>query len=207
MTVLDIHTHHPDDTQAIISVNPGEFRPAPGRLYSVGIHPWHSEQCDTHAIDALNAAARHPQVAALGETGLDTLRGAPIARQTQLLLHHLELAQATGKPIVVHCVRAWQPLIAACRKARVGQGRIAIHGFRGNANVARTLVDEGFYLSFGLHFNPSALTVTPLDRILIETDDEPVSIGLVAQHVAAALSMPTEQLIAHARANAATFLT
>ncbi|MBR1803801.1 MAG: TatD family hydrolase [Muribaculaceae bacterium] len=206
MTILDIHTHHADATQAIINVNPGEFQPSPGTLYSVGIHPWHSEQCDSEAIESLNAAAQHPQVVALGETGLDTLRGAPIEQQTHLLRLHLGLARDVRKPIVVHCVRAWQPLITELRKWKSLPCPVAIHGFRGNANVARTLLAEGFYLSYGAHFNPAALAVTPLDRILLETDEAPVTIEQVVQAVAAALQIPTEQLIAHARCNAAAFL-
>ena len=70
-----------------------------------------------------------------------------------------------------------------------------IHGFRGNENVARELVEAGFYLSFGNKFNVSALDFTPLDHLLVETDDEPpATILQVLKTVAAAKNCSMRRL-------------
>ncbi|MBQ5466721.1 MAG: TatD family hydrolase, partial [Muribaculaceae bacterium] len=71
----------------------------------------------------------------------------------------------------------------------------AIHGYRGNENVARELLYAGFYLSYGAKFNEKALATTPLDHLLVETDDEPSgSIGEVLKAVATAKQCSTWRL-------------
>lgn len=206
MNILDIHTHHAGATQAIINVSPSEFKPEPGLFYSVGIHPWDTERVTQADFDQLVKACRSGQVVAVGETGLDPLRGAPLAVQQDILRRHIAIAIDEGLPLVVHCVRAWQMLVAVWRQFRVQRPALAIHGFRGNANTARTMLQEGFYLSYGPRFNPAALAITPLDRLLIETDDSGTSIAQVVQIVAAALKMPAATLIAQVKSNAATLL-
>ena len=62
-----------------------------------------------------------------------------------------------------------------------------IHGLRGNENVARELLNAGFYLSFGAKFNEASVASTPLDHLLVETDDEPSeSISEVLKSIAQA---------------------
>ena len=58
------------------------------------------------------------------------------------------------------------------------------HGFRGNARVARQLLDAGFYLSYGQYFNPEAVRITPIDRLLVETDESPLPIEEICALVA-----------------------
>ena len=111
MTVLDIHTHHQAASDAVVSCSVAEaFEPVPGCLYSVGLHPWQSHQATEAHLQLLEQLAEHPQVVAIGETGLDTLRGAPLPRQLELLERHIDVAQRVSKPVVAHCVRASQQL-------------------------------------------------------------------------------------------------
>ena len=205
-TVLDIHTHRSAEPDAVVSCSLADgFAPVAGRLYSVGIHPWHSLQADAAMLDLLATLASHPQVVAIGETGLDALRGAPLERQLELLERHIAVAQRVGKPVVAHCVRTSQQLAAAWRRMAPGVA-LAVHGFRGNANVARTLLDAGCYLSYGIRFNPAALAITPLDRLLIETDDGQAPIGDVLAAVGRALRLQPEHLERQLRSNAVRFL-
>ena len=73
---------------------------------------------------------------------------------------------------------------------------------RGNAHVARTWLEAGCFLSFGARFNPAALRVTPLDRLLIETDDSPVTIHEVANFVAQTLGLPINTILTTVATNA-----
>ena len=207
MNILDFHTHHAEATDALISVDPRRFAPQAGKWYSVGIHPWDTVETVTEAdFDLLEQCAIHAQVLAIGETGLDSLRGADIETQAALFVRHLQLAHDAGKPVVVHNVRTTQQILGTRRQAGLTDVQLAIHGMRGNAHVARTLLDEGCYLSYGPRFNPEALTATPLDRLLIETDDSDVTIQDVAARVALVLGFSTEVITTTAAENARRLL-
>ena len=202
--ITDSHTHNPDAFGAIISVEPEAFDPKPGRIYSVGIHPWNSLDAPDERLDLLAALAAHPQVVAVGETGLDALRGAPLDQQIALFKRHIAIAQRVGKPVVAHMVRTAQPLVKAWREMRPSVPLI-VHGMRGNANVARTLIDAGCYLSYGEHLNPEALLATPPDKILAETDDSPTPITDVIAKLARTLALTPDALARQLTLNNAIF--
>ena len=203
MDILDFHTHRTDATAALIAVSPRHFDPQPGLWYSVGFHPWDTtEPITADDFAFLEQCARHPQVLAIGETGMDSLRGADLEIQEAIFIRHLQLAHDVGKPVVVHCVRTAQQILAARRQAKLTDVPLAIHGFRGNEHVARTLLDAGCYLSFGARFNPAALLTTPLDRLLIETDDAPTTIEEVATQIAHTLQISADTLATTASHNA-----
>lgn len=200
--IIDCHTHHADATAALIAVDPRQFDPQPGLWYSVGYHPWHDIDKLTEAdFKLLEQRARHPQVLAIGETGLDSLRGADLETQASVFVRHLQVAHATSKPVVVHCVRTAQRIIDERRKAGLTAVPLAIHGMRANERVARTLLDAGCYLSFGIRFNPATLLATPPDRMLIETDEAPATILEVASAIGDVLGMPCYQVIKTAAEN------
>lgn len=198
--IVDAHTHRPGARHAVISVDPLDFSPQPGLHYSVGLHPWQSGAADVpRRLERLRQVARHPQVVAIGETGLDGLRGAPLERQQQIFDAHVALACQLGKPLVLHWVKA------PCQPPHGLPVRVMVHGFRRKAAVARPLLAAGCYLSFGPQFNAQALVATPRERLLIETDDSPVTILQVAQAVARALQLPVDELLALVQANAGRF--
>ena len=200
---FDFHTHRPDAYRALISIDPRHFVPEPGKWYSVGYHPWdtnHEMLQDDHGL--LEQCATNPQVLAIGETGMDHLRGASIEVQRQVFAWHLKMASAISKPVVVHTVRTSQEVISLRRSLHLVGVTMAIHGMRANERVARLLLDEGCYLSFGPKFNPNALRETPLDRLLIETDDSSTPIEDVAASVAAHLHISVNTVISTTSDNA-----
>lgn len=208
MPILDFHTHRTDAPDALISVDPRRFAPQPGLWYSVGYHPWDDvDKLTEDDFALLERCASHPQVLAIGETGIDRLRGASLDIQTAVFVRHLQLAADLGKPVVVHCVKAAQEILTARHKAGLTPVPMAIHGMRANANIASNLLDAGCYLSFGPRFNPDTLRITPLDRLLIETDDAPtITINEVAALVASTLNLPTEEITKKATRNSHNFL-
>lgn len=163
--ILDTHTHTLKPG-AVVNLDPGQ-KMLPGYRYSVAIHPWHTAEGD---FDYVLALAQSPQVVAIGETGLDKLRGPSLEKQTELFVRHAHLAQQLGKPLIIHAVRTFPELIRLKRELRPSVPWI-IHGFRGNATLARELLRHGFYLSYGTRNNPDAVAATPRDRRLIETDE------------------------------------
>ena len=203
--MLDFHTHHLHATDALISVSATDFAPMLGKRYAVGIHPWHTEGDAQAQMQALAEVALSEQVVAIGETGLDSLRGAPLEVQMRLFERHIALAEAMGKPLVIHCVRTSQQVLKAWSESRKCVPW-AIHGFRGNARVVAPLVKAGFYISFGERFNADALRTVPLDRLLAETDESTMPIGQIVGQLAASLQMPCEHLESIVAANLARLL-
>ena len=203
--VLDFHTHCLQAEHAIINADACQFFPQAGKCYSVGVHPWLAEQDAAAQWERVKALAAHPQVVAMGETGVDSLRGAPLAAQMLLFEHHIALANQVGKPLVVHMVRTSQQVLQVWRRCQ-HHVPCAIHGFRGNARVVQPLVEAGFYISFGEHFNAEALRQVPLCQILAETDESTLPIADIIARMAEALSMPAADVQTLISANLHRFL-
>ena len=203
--VLDFHTHCLQAEHAIINADACRFFPQAGKCYSVGVHPWLAEQDAAAQWERVQALAAHPQVVAIGETGLDSLRGAPLAAQMLLFEHHIALANQVGKPLVVHMVRTSQQVLQVWRRCQ-HHVSCAIHGFRGNARVVQPLVEAGVYISFGEHFNAEALRQVPLCQILAETDESTLPIADIIARMAEALSMPAADVQTLISANLHRFL-
>lgn len=203
--VLDFHTHCLQAEHAIINADACRFFPQAGKCYSVGVHPWLAEDDAAAQWERVQALAAHPQVVAIGETGLDSLRGAPLAAQMLLFEHHIALANQVGKPLVVHMVRTSQQVLQVWRRCQ-HHVPCAIHGFRGNARVVQPLVEAGFYFSFGEHFNAEALRQAPLCQILAETDESALPIAAIIARMAEALSMPAADVQTLISANLHRFL-
>lgn len=152
---------------------------------SVGVHPQNATEYSFDQTTAqLRAMAAHPKVCAIGEIGLDFVYdethpqypGATRAVQDRVLRAQLDLAAELQMPVVLHNREADDALlkIAAEYSGRVNG---VFHCFGSSPEVARRLLDLGFYLGFtGLVTFKNAPEVReaallcPLNRLLIETD-------------------------------------
>lgn len=151
--ITDVHTHRRAPAPGrIVNIDPsGPFAPLlPGQTYSAGIHPWCADRADM--FGEVERLAACPEVVAIGETGLDKRRGPSLDIQIPLFRRHIELAESVRKPLIVHCVGAWQELLALPRPRVM----TIIHGFRGKPELARQLTAAGFFLSLGARYNPAS---------------------------------------------------
>lgn len=198
---IDIHTHPmpPLPGTAIVSCTPESFRPQPGGWYSVGIHPWEVTE-EEPDWERLRSLLQHPQVVALGEAGLDKLAAAPLARQAAVLEQQARMADAAGKPLVLHVVRAADELLRLQRLLRPAVPWL-IHGFRGKPEAARMYLRHGFCLSFGARYHPDALKLVPDDLLLLETDESSLPIELLLRQAADVRGVTAEALRAALQAN------
>lgn len=184
--ILDIHTHlAAPRPQAVISCSPDAFDPAPDQLYSIGLHPWHLPADPVAATKLMRPLAELPCVAAIGETGLDALRGGAMYMQLLSLRAHINLSENIGKPLVIHCVRTHDMIAQLRDEMRPSQPWI-VHGFRGKPAVARILLDAGCYLSLGTQFNTETARIIPADRLLAETDESPLTIEQIIEKISEA---------------------
>lgn len=178
--MFDSHTHLLK-RNAIVNLDPVDLRGCAllrrGYLYSVGIHPWNVFKAQASDFRMLRALAAEPAVVAIGECGLDPkLTDAPglsreeiLLSQTRLLHFHFRLSESMHKPLILHIVKSFPEIIALKKQWSPSQPWI-IHGFRGKPQLARELLDHGFYLSFGKKYNPQSFAITPPSRRLRETD-------------------------------------
>lgn len=176
-TILDIHTHHSaPQPDAVVSVSADMFNPIEGQLYSVGIHPWLTcGEIPDELWEKLEEAARHPQVVAIGECGIDLVKGGPLYKQMLVMKRQIELSEEVGKPLVIHCVHAHDMVIGLKKDLKPTQNWL-VHGFRGKPTIARMFTDAGIWLSFGATFNDKSVGIVPSGMLLAETDESEVSI-------------------------------
>ena len=189
---INLHTHQfSKDSEVIEIVNqyPWAFD-ASIPNYSIGIHPWFIDENRLAAdLDCIAEKLQLAPCLALGECGLDKRIDIPIAVQMSVFRKQLEIAKQTHKPIVLHCVAAYDEVIAIKKEMKIANPMI-VHGFSKNEQVAQSLLNNGFYLSFGKYLvrNPEmekVLKFVPENQILLETDTIEESIYQVYEKAAA----------------------
>ena len=138
---------------------------------SLGIHPWYIEEDKIISqIDFIRSLINTERVLMIGESGLDHLCKTDMNLQMQVFEKMIELSEEYSKPLIIHNVKATSELIKFHKNFNPMQPWI-IHGFRGNINLLNTLIDNGFYVSYGSVYNKESLLATPIKRMFIETDE------------------------------------
>ena len=144
---------------------------------SVGVHPLDLEPGVAPALNWLLEELQHPRVVAIGETGLDYHYQPETAQlQQESFRLHLQAAQITGKPVIVHTREARADTLGLLREAALPQAGV-LHCFTEDWPTASAALDMGFYISLSgivTFRNADALRDVarrvPADRLLVETD-------------------------------------
>ena len=169
--------------------------------FSVGIHPWSTTSIEQNKQSILNRCAElalHPNCIAIGECGLDKLKGGDFNLQLELFHFQLELANKLDKPIIIHCVKAYNELMNI-RKQNPSNKWI-LHGFRGKKELALQLERHDIHLSFGIHLLTSKQVQTAFlaiekNKFFFETDEEsPELIDEIIKCAAQLKNVSLEQL-------------
>ncbi len=146
---------------------------------AVGVHPHDAKDVTDESIEQLRQMiqASH-KVKAIGEIGLDYYyEHRDKSTQKQVFRQQLELAGETGLPVVIHCREAFDDCMAVLREFGRDDVPILFHCFGGDVEQAKTVFDQGYYISFTgiLTFSNARQTqevagYAPLERVLLETD-------------------------------------
>ncbi|SFA69236.1 TatD DNase family protein [Flavobacterium swingsii] len=177
MQFINLHTHKfTNDANVLEIVNqyPQEFDDKIP-FYSIGIHPWYINESRVEAdLQIIEEKLQLQNCLALGECGLDKRIEISMEIQTQVFEKQLRLAIKYKKPVILHCVSAYQEIIEIKKRLKVDVPMI-IHGFSKNLPISKSLLDNGFYLSFGkyLLLNPELEAIfksVPNDKFFLETD-------------------------------------
>jgi TatD DNase family protein len=177
MKFFNFHTHsftNQPDVLELVNQYPQEFD-ASIPFYSIGIHPWYIVEDRVESdLEIIESKLREMNCLAVGECGLDKRIEIPMELQQVVFEKQLLLAQKYGIPVVIHCVAAFQEVIATKKRLNITVPMI-IHGFSKKEQTAKRLLDNGFFISFGKYLlrNPELESVfksVPDDRFFLETD-------------------------------------
>jgi TatD DNase family protein len=169
-------------------------------FYSIGLHPWHVKDATfTRDIAAVNEAAGNPNVLAIGEIGLDKKIDVSYIDQLRAFEQQLEIAEKLKKPVIIHCVKAYDDILSLRKKSNHSIPWI-IHWFNASEQIAGELIKGNCYLSFGKMLfkeNSKAFSVfenIPMNKVFFETDDTGVSIAQVYIKAAQIRNIPLNEL-------------
>ena len=208
MNFFNLHTHQYSNKENILElVNqyPQEFD-ASIPNYSIGIHPWHIVEDRIDAdLEIIESKLKDEKCLAIGECGLDKRIEIPLALQQMVFGKQLALAEKYKKPVVIHCVAAFQEVIAIKKKMAISVPMI-IHGFSKNKETAEQLIANGIYISFGKYLlrNPELELVfnsIPKERLFLETDTIEEGIAAVYELAAKYRNIELEEMTAIINAN------
>jgi TatD DNase family protein len=215
---IDIHVHSATPASGIFILEslmaheekfPSDI---PGIAFTYGIHPWFlNEENHKHLLSSVENSAGLTDVIAIGEAGFDRLRGPAMKLQHLVFEEQIAISEELRKPVVIHCVRAWDELLSVQKKLRPEMPWL-VHGFRGNVLLANQLLSKGMYLSFWFDFalrpeSAELLRHMPKDRIFLETDGADVDIRTIYNKVAADLEISVDDLKAKILKNFNDFFT
>lgn len=198
---VNLHTHkfsNLSDVIEVVNQYPWEFKSILSN-YSIGIHPWYiDEERLNNDLKIIKKKLQLKECLALGECGLDKRIEIPLDVQISVFKKQLEIVKQTKKPIVLHCVAAYDEVIAIKKEMKIDNPMI-IHGFSKNDQVAQSLLKNGFYLSFGKYLlrNPDlekVFTFAPENQILLETDTIEESIYQVYEKAALIKGISIDEL-------------
>ncbi|MFL5845885.1 MAG: TatD family hydrolase [Solirubrobacteraceae bacterium] len=195
----------------------------PDVFAAIGRHPNEAEGFGDADRADLEELAAHPRCRAIGETGLDYYRDyAPHDDQLRAFLAHIEIARATGKPLVIHTRAAEDDTIAVLAE-QAGDLDVILHCFSMPDHLDACVAHPNWTFSFAGNVTyPSAQSLAwaagrvPADRLLVETDapyltpqvvrkerNQPAFVVHTARLVAQARGIAYEELEALVEANAA----
>jgi TatD DNase family protein len=155
-------------------------RGRPGKLFATaGVHPHHATELTPDSLGVLEELARHAEVVAVGECGLDYFRDfSPRPVQQAAFHRQLELAARVRKPVFLHQRDAHEDFLAILREHRNTLIAGVTHCFTGSGPELAAYLESGFAIGItgwicderrGAHLLPLMREI-PADRLLLETD-------------------------------------
>ena len=157
MLYIDFHTHKVPASKEVVAIVEGRE--------TWGIHPWKAEE--EFVVPDLSGKL------AIGECGLDGLRGPSMEVQENVFIQQIKLSEEVEKPLIIHCVKALDRLLQLHKELKPSQSWM-LHGSRGKPQQLRSLLDAGFFVGFGFSHNEESLRACPIEKLMLESDAEEV---------------------------------
>jgi len=202
MQIIDLHTHRIKEADNIQILNVfAQNLPLvePDYLFSAGLHPWHIESVNPEeCFQAIDRAAAQKNMLAVGECGLDRSIAVGFAFQERCFKQQIKIAEKHGKPLIIHCVRAYSDLLKFKKESKTGLPWI-LHGYRGNLETTLSLIKHEFYFSVGEQLlrdesKSPVFRSIPIERLFLETDESELSIAKTYTMAAQVLRLDEKEL-------------
>lgn len=202
---IDFHSHHQQQEKGVFRIyNQLISKQEDSKFYgfrSIGLHPWDIE--DFKFLDRLDDILEE-QIADdytlfIGECGLDKNILTSISKQEGIFSKHIRLSEKFSRPLIIHCVKAHQELMALKKEFNPRQKWI-IHGFNGSPQLAGDLIAKGFMLSIGHTLlrnsdkTNEVLKRIQIENLFIETDESDVSIQDLYAGLSRHLQLDSDEL-------------
>ncbi|MFC2096128.1 TatD family hydrolase [Bacteroidota bacterium] len=146
-------------------------------FFTAGLHPWHADALNKNEIRSrLDDLIKSKTILAVGETGIDKLKGPDLDIQIDVFKTHVKIADDNNLPLIIHSVKAHNEIFKL-KKELKSKVPWVIHHFNGSKQMAFDLIESGFYLSVCHHIKSSNSKLSeyfrdlPLEKIFLETDD------------------------------------
>lgn len=197
---INIHRHWPAmaDEWAIQNLYKDFDAPRLPVLFSAGLHPWYlTKENWRDQLEQIKKLCADSRMPAFGEVGLDKICETDYDLQKEVFITQIILANQVKKPMIIHCVRAYEDVMQLLRKQQ-NKVPVIFHGFNKGLVLAEQLVAEGYYLSFGKDLQRPHMyeifAAIPLKNIFLETDDADITIKSVYEMAASIRHISTEEL-------------
>lgn len=170
--------------------------PAP-QICTAGIHPWHIATDIKGQWKELQKVTQQNNIIGIGECGLDKICKTPWDLQVDVFEKQVEWAKTIKKPLIIHCVRAYQEVLEILSRKKVNIP-VVFHGFNKNVELGKRLLKEGYYLSLGAYIlngkHDAMLLSVPLERVFLESDNNTTNIVDIFSYFCAARKIDVEDL-------------
>jgi TatD DNase family protein len=192
--LINIHTHQ-FHNQGIEIINK-EDNPFTNGLFSYGIHPWNAEKW-VELETNLTSELTKENCVAIGEIGLDKLKGPSIQDQIVVFKAQISISEQQQLPVIIHCVKAWNEIKHLKQQLKPKQPWI-YHGIE-KAALVEAIVNSTTYLSFGVRILTNtklqeALLKVPINQLFLETDTADCSILKLYEFVSKLKNIPLQEL-------------
>ncbi len=196
---IDIHTHNYQSAPKIFRL----WNQIIGRddtkdiLSSAGIHPWYIQQNVKMQLELLTTIVQQKNILAVGECGLDKICDTPFLNQINVFSKQIALANEIEKPLIIHCVRAYDQVIEQLKQHK-NKVPVLFHGVNKKYALIESLHQKGYYTSLGAYilqgYHDDTIKYVDLSKIFLETDDLSTNIEDIYYYFCRVRNITIEQL-------------
>ncbi len=192
--LVNIHTHYKrnDSIEIVNAIDIIDL----SYYYSVGIHPWNAET-NSLKISNLENKAHDKFMLAIGEIGLDKIKGPALEIQKMCFIDQVLIAEKINRPVIIHCVKAWNEIMEIKKDLQPKQIWI-FHGFT-KVSILESVLEEGLMISIGAGIMNNlklqeALKNIPNEQLFLETDDSEITILEIYKKVSTIKNLSLSEL-------------
>ncbi len=194
--LFDSHSHIYTDRNTVIVNKSDKNDFFVNSFFSLGIHPWNVNPIEDNFL-LFELEVKKKNCLAIGEIGLDKLKGPRIEIQIDMFTKQIEISEKLELPVIIHCVKAWNELYLLYKKFQPKQIWI-FHGFN-KVGILNEVLKTDLMISIGSSIFTNiqlqeSLKLIPNEKLLLETDEANVDILEIYQKISEIKKISLQEL-------------